>query len=168
MRQAGGAGPWAFVRVKAAVPLTQPLIAGYKMTKQVERGARALKPGRYTRGDVIKVTISVEATAERNWVVINDPVPSGATVIGSLGGQSEMLDAQAGDGRRRLAQLDRARQGCVAGLFGWVPRGSFTISYVMRLNASGRFSLPATRVEAMYSPEIRAQLPNAVMTVAER
>ncbi len=35
MRQAGGAGPWAFVRVKAAVPLTQPLMAGYKMTKQV-------------------------------------------------------------------------------------------------------------------------------------
>jgi hypothetical protein len=49
-----------------------------------------------------------------------------------------------------------------------VPRGSFTISYVMRLNAAGRFSLPATRVEAMYSPEIRAQLPNAVMVVAER
>jgi hypothetical protein len=46
-RQAGGAGPWAFVRVKAAVPLTQPLMAGYKMTKQVsvvQGRARALSP----------------------------------------------------------------------------------------------------------------------------
>jgi len=38
----------------------------------------------------------------------------------------------------------------------------------MRLDAAGKFNLPATRVEAMYSPEIRAQLPNAVMSVAQR
>ncbi|WP_368734410.1 hypothetical protein [Enterobacter cloacae] len=49
-----------------------------------------------------------------------------------------------------------------------MPRGSFTVSYVMRLDAAGKFNLPATRVEAMYAPEIRAQLPNAVMTVAQR
>jgi hypothetical protein len=167
MRQAGGAGPWAFVRVKAAVPLTQPLMAGYKMTKQVSV-VQGLVPGRYTRGDVIKVTISVEASAERNWVVINDPVPSGATVIGSLGGQSEMLNAQAGTAEGVSPNWIERGQGSWRAYYGWVPRGSFTISYVMRLNASGKFSLPATRVEAMYSPEIRAQLPNEVMTVAER
>ena len=167
LRQSGGAGPWAFVRVKAAVPLTQPLMAGYRMTKQVSV-VQGLAPGRYTRGDVIKVTISVEASAERNWVVINDPVPTGATVIGSLGGQSEMLGSQAGTAEGVSPNWIERGQGSWRAYYGWVPRGSFTISYVMRLNAAGRFSLPATRVEAMYSPEIRAQLPNAVMTVAER
>jgi uncharacterized protein YfaS (alpha-2-macroglobulin family) len=167
LRQSGGAGPWAFVRVKAAVPLTQPLMAGYRMTRQVSV-VQGLVPGRYTRGDVIKVTISVEASAERNWVVINDPVPTGATVIGSLGGQSEMLNAQAGTAEGVSPNWIERGQGSWRAYYGWVPRGSFTISYVMRLNAAGRFSLPATRVEAMYSPEIRAQLPNAVMTVAER
>ena len=49
-----------------------------------------------------------------------------------------------------------------------MPRGTFTVSYVMRLNTAGRFNLPATRVEAMYSPEIRAQVPNPAMVVAER
>jgi uncharacterized protein YfaS (alpha-2-macroglobulin family) len=117
---------------------------------------------------VIKVTISVEASAERNWVVINDPVPTGATVIGSLGGQSEMLNAQAGTAEGVSPNWIERGQGSWRAYYGWVPRGSFTISYVMRLNAAGRFSLPATRVEAMYSPEIRAQLPNAVMVVAER
>ncbi len=47
------------------------------------------------------------------------------------------------------------------GYFGWVPRGSFTVAYVMRSTAPGVFNLPPTRVEAMYSPEIRAQVPNA-------
>ncbi|WP_404335602.1 alpha-2-macroglobulin family protein [Sphingomonas sp. MMS12-HWE2-04] len=167
LRQSGGAGPWAFVRVKAAVPLTQPLMAGYKMTKQVSV-VQAMTPGRYTRGDVVKVTITVEASAERNWVVINDPVPTGATVIGNLGGQSELLAKDSGTSDGVSPNwIERGRDAWRA-YYGWVPRGSFTVSYVMRLNTAGRFSLPATRVEAMYSPEIRAQLPNGAMTVAER
>ncbi|WP_448662541.1 alpha-2-macroglobulin family protein [Sphingomonas sp. CJ20] len=167
LNQAGGAAPWAFVRVKAAVPLTQPLMAGYKMTKQVSV-VQAMTPGRLTRGDVIKVTITVEASAERNWVVVEDPVPAGASVIGNLGGQSQMLAEQADAGEGvSPSWIERGRDSWRA-YFHWVPRGSFTVSYVMRLNASGRFSLPSTRVEAMYSPEIRAALPNQPVTVAER
>jgi len=155
------------VRVKAAVPLTQPLMAGYKMTKQVAV-VQAARPGVLTRGDVVKVTITVEASAERNWVVVNDPMPAGATVLGNLGGQSELLNKDAGgSGDTWPSYLERSG-GTFRAYYGWVPRGSFTITYVMRLNTAGRFNLPATRVEAMYSPEIRAQLPNAVMTVAER
>ncbi|RYY26282.1 MAG: alpha-2-macroglobulin [Sphingomonadales bacterium] len=167
MTQSGGSGPWAFVRVKAAVPLTQPLMAGYKATKKVEAVKQAVQ-GKWTRGDVVKVTISVEASAERNWVVVNDPVPTGATIVGNLGGQSEMLAAQAGtsDGVAP-SYIERGRDAWRA-YYGWVPRGSFTISYVMRLDAAGQFSLPATRVEAMYSPEIRAQIPNQPMVVAQR
>jgi hypothetical protein len=165
--QSGGAGPWAFVTVKAAVPLTQPLFAGYKMTKTTQV-IQAFKPGQLTRGDVVKVTITVDATAERNWVVVNDPVPAGATVIGSLGGQSQMLGAAASDGSGvSPSYIERGRDAWRA-YFAWVPRGSFTVSYVMRVNSAGIFSLPSTRVEAMYSPEIRAQLPNQTVTVAQR
>ena len=37
---------------------------------------------------------------------------------------------------------------------------------VVGLNGSGKFTLPPTRVEAMYSPAIRGQWPNAPMTIA--
>ncbi|MCW3835153.1 alpha-2-macroglobulin [Sphingomonas canadensis] len=167
IRQTGGAGPWALVSVKAAVPLTAPLNAGYKLSKQVEV-VQAYKPGELHRGDVVKVTITVEASAERNWVVISDPVPTGATVIGGLGGQSEMLNAAAGSsGAASPSYVERGRDAWRA-YYGWVPKGSFTVSYVMRLNSAGTFNLPSTRVEAMYSPEIRAAAPNAAMTVAQR
>ncbi|NML07222.1 MG2 domain-containing protein [Sphingomonas sp. G-3-2-10] len=167
MTQSGGTGPWAFVSVKAAVPLTQPLHAGYKMTKTTEV-IQAFKPGTLSRGDVIKVTITVEASAERNWVVVSDPVPAGATVVSNLGGQSQMLGEAAGSGSGvQPSYIERGRDNWRA-YFGWVPRGSFTVSYVMRLNAAGTFSLPATRVEAMYSPEIRSQVPNQAVTVAQR
>ncbi|QNA85814.1 alpha-2-macroglobulin [Sphingomonas sp. So64.6b] len=166
MAQGSEAGPWAMVSVSAAVPLTQPLNAGYKMTKKTQV-VQARTPGVLTRGDVIKVTISVEASAERNWVVVNDPIPAGATIVGNLGGQSAMLGEVSGGDGVQPSYVERRRDSW-RGYFAWVPRGSFTIAYTMRLNGAGRFSLPPTRVEAMYSPAIRAALPNAPVTVVQR
>ncbi|MGY4394989.1 uncharacterized protein YfaS (alpha-2-macroglobulin family) [Sphingomonas sp. UYAg733] len=166
LAQSGEAGPWAMVSVSAAVPLTQPLNAGYKMTKKTEV-VQARAPGTLTRGDVVKVTISVEASAERNWVVVNDPIPAGATIVGNLGGQSSMLGEVSGGDGVQPSYVERRRDSW-RGYFAWVPRGSFTIGYTMRLNGAGRFSMPPTRVEAMYSPAIRAALPNAPVTVVQR
>jgi len=185
LRQAGGAGPWATVQVSAAVPLKQALFAGYKATKSIAVVQQRVA-GRYTRGDVLKVTITVDAEAERNWVVVNDPIPAGATIIGDLGGQSQILGQQekAGDGTDFTAQdtngklwdvqvgveaayVERGRDAW-RGFFAWVPRGRFQVQYLMRLNGAGNFSLPPTRVEAMYSPAIRAQVPNQPMTIVQK
>ncbi|MEG3181499.1 alpha-2-macroglobulin family protein [Sphingomonas sp. LT1P40] len=166
MSQAGGSGPWAMVQVRAAVPLTQPLSAGYKLTRKVDV-VQAKTKGVLTRGDVLRVTLTVEASAERNWVVVNDPVPAGATVIGSLGGQSEML-AEGGEGSgTQPSYVERGRDSW-RGYFAWLPRGTHTVSYTMRLNAAGRMQLPPSKVEAMYSPEIRAAVPNSPVVIAQR
>ena len=167
LSQSGGAGPWAMVTVKAAVPLRQPLYAGYRMTKKTDV-VQARTRGVLTRGDVVKVTITVDASAERNWVVINDPVPAGATVVGGMANQSSMLGALADGGSGVSPSYVERGKDAWRAYFAWVPRGSFTVSYVMRLNGAGTLQVPPTRVEAMYSPAIRAQLPNATMTVAQR
>ncbi|WP_343520820.1 MG2 domain-containing protein [Sphingomonas sp.] len=166
LSQSGGSGPWAMVQVKAAVPLTQPLSAGYRLSRKTEV-VQAKTKGVLTRGDVIRVTLTVEATADRNWVVIADPVPAGATVIGSLGGQSEML-AEGGEASgSQPSYVERGRDAW-RGYFAWLPRGTHTVTYVMRLNAAGRMQLPPSKVEAMYSPEIRAAVPNQPMVIAQR
>lgn len=185
LRQSGGAGPWAMVSVTAAVPLTQPLSAGYRLSRKVEVVQRRI-PGQLTRGDVLRVTLTVDATAERNWVVIDDPIPAGATIIGDLGGQSRLLadQARAGDGVIFGAvdgggKLWEVQAGVVPayvergndawrGFYEWVPRGRFQASYMLRLNGAGRFQLPPSRVAAMYSPAIHAALPNQPVTVAQR
>ncbi|MES2095245.1 MAG: MG2 domain-containing protein [Pseudomonadota bacterium] len=164
LTQTGGAGPWATIQVSAAVPLTQPLFAGYKMTKKIDPVSQRVA-GRWTRGDVAKVTITVEASAERNWVVINDPIPAGATIIGDLANQSSLLGGQGDAGG--TSYVERGRDAW-KGYFAWMPSGSYTVSYTMRLNGPGTFSMPATRVEAMYSPSIHAQVPNATFTIASK
>ncbi len=166
LSQSGGAGPWAMVSLKAAVPLTQPLNAGYRMTKSVAV-VQARTKGRLTRGDVVRVTIDVEASAERNWVVVSDPIPAGATIVGGMANQSAMLAQDNGGEGVQPSYIERGNDAW-RGYFAWVPRGRFTVSYTMRLNGVGRLQLPPTRVEAMYSPAIRAALPNAPVVVGQR
>ncbi|WP_296217851.1 alpha-2-macroglobulin [uncultured Sphingomonas sp.] len=164
LAQTGGGGPWASVSVSAAVPLTKPLAAGYRMTREVSV-VQARNAGRLTRGDVVKVTITVDASAERNWVVVSDPVPAGATIVGDLGGQSAMLQAGNDGEGVSPAYVERGREAWRA-YFAWVPRGRFQVSYSLRLNGAGRFNLPPSWVEALYSPAIRAAVPNAPVVVA--
>ncbi|MGB3846650.1 MAG: alpha-2-macroglobulin, partial [Sphingopyxis sp.] len=160
----GTGSPWAVVSVKAAVPLKEPLNAGYRIKRSVSV-VKAATPGTLTRGDVIKVRIEVTAAAGRTWVVVNDPIAPGATIVGNLGGQSQMLGEQAGGDGAQPSYVERGKDSW-RGHFGWMPAGTHAVEYVVRLNGSGKFTLPPTRVEAMYSPAIRGQWPNAPLTVA--
>ena len=114
---------------------------------------------------MLRYLLEVVAAAGRTWVVINDPIAPGATIVGNLGGQSEMLGQQAGGSGAQPSYVERGRDSW-RGYFGWMPAGTHAVEYVVRLNGSGRFSLPPTRVEAMYSPAIRGQWPNGTLTVA--
>jgi uncharacterized protein YfaS (alpha-2-macroglobulin family) len=158
-------GPWATVSVKAAVPLTAPAFAGYRVQRQVFFVER--KSGdRLSRGDVLKVRITVDAPVDRTWVVIEDPIPAGASIVSGEGGQSALLAGQASGGDGAWPSYVERGLDAWRGYFGWLPKGRTTVEYVVRVNGAGRFLLPPTRVEAMYSPEIHAELPNRPLVVA--
>jgi uncharacterized protein YfaS (alpha-2-macroglobulin family) len=160
-----GAGPWATVSVRAAVPLTAPAFAGYRVSRTMELIQRRL-PDRISRGDVARITITVDAPVDRTWVVIEDPIPAGASILGAGGGQSAILAAKTGTGTATPSYVE---QGLDAwrGYFGWMVKGRTVVEYTVRLNAIGRFQLPPTRVEAMYSPEIHAALPNRPLSIGQ-
>ncbi len=175
LAQVGGAGPWATVAVHAAVPLTEPLMAGYRLKREVAV-ISARQPGKLTQGDVLRVRLTIQSAAERNWVVLADPLPPGASVMSGLGGQSQLLDnagaAFASDAADSTADqgsgwpsYTESRQGSWRAFFEWLPRGTTVVEYTVRINTAGQFALPPARVEAMYAPAIRAQLPIAPVTV---
>ena len=165
IRHQGGGAPWAMVRAMAAIPLHQPLSSGFKITRTVtpiEQG----RPGVWTRGDVARVHLDLEAQSDMTWVVVDDPIPAGATILGSgLGGQSQLLTR----GERRggwawLAYEERRFDGYRA-YYELVPKGRWSVEYTVRFDNPGTFQLPPTRVEAMYAPEMFGELPNAAVTV---
>ena len=163
LRHDGAAGPWATVSVRAAVPLKAPSFAGYRISREVSFLQRQ-RPDRISRGDVMRVRITVDAPVDRTWVVIDDPIPAGASILGAGGGQSGMLAAQANGGTGWPSYVEQGFEAW-RGYFRWLPKGKTTVEYAVRLNATGRLQLPPTKAEAMYSPEIHAALPNDPVTI---
>ncbi|QXQ05247.1 alpha-2-macroglobulin [Sphingosinicellaceae bacterium] len=164
LTHSGTGAPWATVTSRAAVPLTAPFASGFAVSRQVFIVSRSVA-GRWSRGDVMRVRITVTPRAPIEWVVIDDPVPAGATVLGgSLGGRSEML-AGADTSGLQPTFVER-RSDAVHAHYESMPKGTITYEYTLRLNSEGVFRMPPTRVEALYSPEMMAMVPNHVVEVA--
>lgn len=164
LAQEGSGRPWLTVTSRAAVPLTAPLNSGYAI-KQTLTPLQQATPGRWSRGDLVRVTLAIDAQADMSWVVVDAPVPTGATILGGLGGETQLLEQGGGRiGRAWLAFEERPHERYRA-YYAWVPKGRFTLDYTIRLNNAGQFKLPPTRVEAMYQPEQFGELPNADWTV---
>lgn len=161
----GSGRPWVMVSSRAAIPLTAPLSSGFQLRRTVVP-VETRVPGMLSRGDSVRVRLEVEAQSDMAWVVVDDPVPAGGTVLGGgLGGDSQVL--WAGEARRGFVQPafeERSFQAFRA-YYRFVPKGSWTVEYTLRLNNPGRFELPPTRVEAMYAPEMFGELPNAAVEV---
>ena len=164
-RQQGSGRPWFTLQTLAAVPLRAPLAAGYRITRSVSAVERRT-PEAWSRGDVMRVRLEIEAAADFNWVVVADPVPAGATLLGSgLGRDSAIaVRGEKQEGFAWPAYVERAADAW-RGYYEWLPRGRHVVEYTLRLNSSGRFGLPPTRVEALYAPESFGELPLAPLEV---
>jgi uncharacterized protein YfaS (alpha-2-macroglobulin family) len=165
VRQDGTGKPWVTISSIAAIPLRTPLSSGYRITRNIVPVQQATA-GRWSRGDVARIRLEVDAQSDMTWVVVSDPIPAGSTVLGrGLGGDSTL---QTQDEKRRgvvwPAFEERTFEGFRA-YYRYVPKGSFVVEYTVRLNNPGTFELPTTRVEAMYAPEMFGETPNATWVV---
>lgn len=167
-----GAGrPWVHFEILAARPLKAPLDLGYVVERKVTPILQA-KSGEWRVGDVADVEVTVTAKADQAWVVIRDAVPAGASHLGTgLDGTSAILDRDPkakADGRTRdwPAEFVEKSFGDFISYAAYLPAGKYRTNYRIRLNSSGQFQLPPTRVEAMYAPETFGETPNAAWIVA--
>lgn len=169
----GRGQPVATVQGQALLPFTEPRAQGLTLTRRMAP-VKQQTPGQWSAGDVVEVTLRFSAPPGVGWLVLSDALPPGATVLGSgLGGQAEL--GQPADARRGA----RLSDGSWAVPPAYLERGSShlrayyrylwgdvaTLRYQLRLNSSGRFTLPATRLEAMYEPERQAVLPQPPLEV---
>ncbi len=161
----GPGKPWLTLQSLAAIPLAAPLQRGYAITRSVT-AVEQKKAGSFSRGDVLRVRLEVDAQADMTWVVLSDPVPAGATILGSGLGRDSAL-ATTTERREGAAWPAYDERGFEAfrSYYGYLPRGKHVIEYTLRLNNPGRFALLPTRVEAMYAPESFGEIPNAPLEV---
>ena len=125
-------------------------------------------PGRWSRGDVVRVRLELEAQQDATWVVVDDPVPAGATVVSGLGGQSTRVTRDEARGGSAWLAFEERRFEAWRGYYRYVPQGRWSVEYTVRLDNPGTFVLPPTRVEAMYAPEIHGEQPNPALVIEPR
>ena len=165
----GSGKPWLTLQSLAAVELKAPFAAGYQIKRTVtpvEQADKSLPAGQYSRGDVLRVTLDITGAADMTWVAVSDPVPGGATILGSgLGRDSAIatLGEKIGGGVQPIYE-ERSFEAFRA-YYQYLPKGSAQVEYTVRLNNPGTFQLPPTRVEALYAPEMFGESPNVRVSI---
>ena len=165
LKQNGSGKPWVTVQSLAAVPIKAALSSGYTISKTITPIDQKT-PGVWSRGDVYRVHLDLEAQSDMTWVVVDDPIPASASVLGTgLGRDSQIMSG----GEQRTGWVWPAFEErtfeAFRSYFQFVPKGKWSVEYTVRLNNAGQFNLPPTRVEAMYSPEMFGLSPNAAVVV---
>jgi uncharacterized protein YfaS (alpha-2-macroglobulin family) len=163
----GSGLPWVTVQSRAAIPLKQAYSTGYRVQKTYTPVEQKNKD-HWSRGDIIRVHLDLESQSDMTWVVVNDPIPAGATILGSgLGNDSSIASSgEKAAGWAYTAFQERAFDGYRA-YYAYVPKGKWSTEYTIRLNQVGSMSMPPTRIEAMYAPEFFGESPNATVSIGE-
>jgi alpha-2-macroglobulin len=163
--QQGSGKPWLTLQSVAAVQLKAPFNAGYGIKKTVTPVEQAVKDT-FTRGDVLRITLEINASADMTWVAITDPIPAGATILGGgLGRDSEIATKDEKRSGAGWPAFEERSFESFRSYYQHLPKGVVKMEYTIRLNNVGTFSLPPSRVEAMYAPEMFGEAPNAKMQV---
>jgi alpha-2-macroglobulin len=161
----GTGEPYATVQSMAAIPLKEPVSSGFRIRRTLT-GIDQKQAGVWSKGDIVRVRLDLESSGDMTWVVVNDPIPAGATILGGGLGRDSSLAIQ-GEERKGWvwpAFEERSFESFRA-YFEYVPKGTWTLEYTMRLNAKGSMNLPPSRIEALYSPEMFAEIPNAPIRI---
>jgi hypothetical protein len=165
LQHEGSGKPWAMVQSLAAIPLKDPFSSGYQIKRTVTP-IEQKTAGEWNRGDVLRVRLDLEAQTDMSWVVVNDPIPAGSSILGSgLGKDSQILTR--GEVKKGWVWpvFEERKLDSFRAYYEFVPKGKWTVEYTLRLNNGGEFKLPETRVEAMYAPEMFGEVPNQGVVV---
>jgi hypothetical protein len=165
LRHTGGGKPWATFMSLAAIPLKEPLSNGYRIKKTVTPIEQRVK-NRWSRGDVARVRLEIDAQNDMTWVAVSDPVPAGTTILGSGLGRDSAIVAE-GERNRSWPVFDERAFEAYRAYYDYLPKGKFVTEYTVRFNNEGNFRLPPTRVEALYTPEMFGESPNHSLSVGE-
>lgn len=166
LKHEGTGKPWANLMLSAAIP-EQAKATGYHLKRTVTAIEQKVA-GQWSRGDLMRIRIDIDSDQALSWVALSDPIPAGASILGNTARDSKI--AQVGenkyDGKNGIQPSYTERGlGFFRAYYEFMPKGHVWYEYTVRLNNPGQFNLPPTRVEAMYAPEIFAQVPNAQLSV---
>jgi uncharacterized protein YfaS (alpha-2-macroglobulin family) len=144
---------------------------GLAVTKSIERLVESPGvTGKVGAGVVTKVTLTISTSQDRNFIVVDDPVPAGLEIVNTSFQTSGTNLAEQEQNRNDWWVWNPFRHREMYddhALFfaDYLPAGSYTLTYLVRATSYGTFQMPATRAEGMYEPEVFGQTSSKVIRV---
>ncbi len=178
-------------RMTYALPLQQskPANAGIEVLREysVERDGKWVLltgPAAIKRGELVRVDLFVSAPAERNYVVVDDPVPGGLEPVNRDLATASEIDARKAEfappvgstwfkhndwndynaGRWSFYHQE-LRNDSVRFYADYLAPGNYRLSYVAQAIASGAFSVMPTTAQEMYDPDVFGKTEGRVLNV---
>jgi hypothetical protein len=187
--QGDGGGPvFYFLTVREApkAPQLQPVDRGI----QVERWYEDVRTGQpitsVAEGELVRVRLRVTVPAERNFVVVDDPLPAGLEpvdlslrTVSPFGGEEaltgEMYAEQGGgwaygswdSGLWSPFDHKEMRDDRVVYSATVLWKGSHTATYLARATTAGTFLYPPAHAEEMYNPGVNGRSGGGTFTVTK-
>ncbi|MFH1259594.1 MAG: MG2 domain-containing protein [Elusimicrobiota bacterium] len=141
----------------------EPRTEGLSVEKKIEPfKAGKIQGNSYNLSGRYKVTIRVKTEQERQFVVVDDPLPAGFEVV------NMSFSTESQEETRKFGESDDNSFYRWWGTFdhwenyddrvlifaNYLERGEHTYSYLVQATTPGDFLLPATKAEEMYTPEV--------------
>lgn len=122
---------------------------------------KVVKDGKFKQGVDYKVTLTVTMPYQRNFVIVDDPVPAGFRVLDATFDteSSAVKEATGSNGNQRywwwgrFNHVENYNDRVI--LFGDIlTKGTHTYTYIVRAATPGDFILVNTKAEEMYNPDV--------------
>ena len=136
------------------------------------------------RGELVRVDLYLDLPAARNFVVVDDPVPGGIEPVNRDLATASRVDAEKGELRRSGGSFWFSRDGwrgyadsrwsfyhrelghdAVRFYSDWLAPGSYHLSWVGQVIASGEFQVLPVKAEEMYDPDVFGRGAAAILQV---
>ncbi|HMO58268.1 MAG TPA: alpha-2-macroglobulin, partial [Roseiflexaceae bacterium] len=123
-------------------------------------------------GQIVQVRLTISSEAELRFLTIDDPLPAGLEALDSslrtsgAAGRNPQLESS-DDPWPAWWYLDRSevRDGRTALFASYLPRGTYTFTYLARAAVPGSFQAAPSRAYQTYAPEVFGRSAGAVFTI---
>lgn len=161
LEQRGSGSPWITLQSLAMIESPSPRDLGYQIQRSITPLRRA-HADHWSVGDLYQVELKIRSKADMAWVALEDPIPSGSSILGSgLGGDR----SQSPDYEGSWPAWEEKTSVHYRAFYAWMPKGLSSLRYTVRIGQRGLFKLPPSRIEAMYLTNMFGEWPASQIRV---
>lgn len=160
---------WRTLAVPPSVPENNGLSIrrDYYLLKQERTGGRVTwtpvpLEGAARPGDLIGVRLTVNSASQREYLLVEDPIPSGTEIVL----REDLYEITRGRELSRGWWMRREERDDRVSFFPYyLPKGESAYGYLLKVTHAGRFTVPPARIEPMYEPGVVSATQQSLLEV---